>query len=121
MIHNDTGQPLTKASVPRDEMGRKMYPGRYWAWPKDLPPIDTYDGQMQYGIALWTNTNETMPTVRQLAYVMWLLQTRELEEAYRVPEESWSSKAKMGQLINWLVKLPSSTSIGLAAAEAFKP
>lgn len=92
----------TKQTVKRDAEGRKMYPGRFWEWPTDLPPIDTYDGRMQYSIALWTNTNNHMPSVRQLSFLLSLLDTREGEPS----EIDWANKRQVARVINWLTKQP---------------
>lgn len=80
-----------------------MYPGRFWEWPKGVPgDMDTYDGRMEYGIALWTNTEAEMPSVRQLSFLLSLLETRAA-----VPDEiDWTSKRQMARVINWLTKQP---------------
>lgn len=92
-----------QAPVRRDVDGRKMYPGRFWEWPEGVPgDLDQPDARMEYGIALWTNTEETMPSVRQLSFLLSLLDTREGEPS----EIDWASKRQVARVINWLTKQP---------------
>lgn len=80
-----------------------MYPGRFWEWPNDLPPIDTYEGEMEYGIAVWSETNDKLPTVRQIKYALFLLDTRMGADPSKL---DWSSKRYLGRGINEMLKLP---------------
>lgn len=90
--------------VRRDEEGRKMYPGRFWEWPYPDGPIvlATEDEVMEYSVAVWTNTEDTMPSVKQLKYLLYLLDSRDAE-----PETvDWSSKRQLARVINWLCQQP---------------
>lgn len=91
-------------TVSRDAEGRKMYPGRFWSWPEErVFDLDNYDDRMEYGICLWTETQENTPTLRQLAYVMHLLNTRVGADPELV---QWGSKKGVGKAINEMLKLP---------------
>jgi hypothetical protein len=76
---------------------------RYWTWPDDLDDINTYDGQMQYGIALWTNTQETIPTEAQIRYALALLKERAGADPDKV---DWSTKHTLSQSIYRMTQLP---------------
>lgn len=94
--------------VRRDAFGRKMYPGRFWEWPyEELPgqaiELRTYDEEMEYSIAVWTETNTNMPSMRQLKYVLYLLGTRQGADPSAIV---WDNKRRLAQGINWLLKQP---------------
>ncbi len=97
--------PTTRQTVRRDAEGRKMYPGRFWEWPYPDGPIvlATEDEAMEYSIAVWTETQENGPTIKQLKYVLYLLDSREGADPDLI---DWTSKRKLAQGINWLTRQP---------------
>lgn len=65
------------------------------------------DELMEHQIEIWTNTNIWMPTGKQIAYVLGMLESKVLPKDF---EPDWDkvagSRREMGGLISWLVKRP---------------
>lgn len=80
-----------------------MYPGRFWEWPEGIPgDLGTHKGRMEYGLAIWTETNTNMPTARQIKYALFLLGSRKGADPDML---DWSSKKFLGRAINEMLKL----------------
>ncbi len=87
----------TKQTVPRDEEGRKMYPGRFWSWPEDI------QNDEEYLIALWTETNTNTPTMRQISFALRLLNERVGADPEKV---DWATRKGIGRAIDQMLRLP---------------